>query len=275
MSFLPAWPYTTVETIVDTANSDFAVATATASGTPNTKGAWSELIAATGRDAGQIVLVFGGTFGSTVDSAMLLDVGIGAAASETVIIPNLMVGFINGALVIPVPVFIPAGSRLAVRCQCATASRTIDVGARLYGGGRLGPPPFSGLVTAYGLNLSTSHGTIPGVISSANTKGTWAEITSGTSRDHASIMLGAQGIGNPLITRNHLVDIGIGAAGSEIVLVPDVYVATNANESVIGPLPQNVPLDASIPAGTRLAARCQAEGTSGAGVMVEVAVYGF
>lgn len=99
-----------------------------ASASVNVMGAWAELIAATaGAYAGFWIII---QAASTSSARFLVEIGIGAAAAETVIIPGIpatpaTAG--NGEVVLFVPLNVPAGSRLSARCQSATGSATIAV----------------------------------------------------------------------------------------------------------------------------------------------------
>ncbi len=134
-------------------------------GSANTKGSWSELIAATSHDY-DLILIFIGMSDNTslTNGNWLVDIGTGAAASESVLIENI--GHSANATeygldtVYPVYTTVASGTRLSARAQCSftdATDRIIDVSVigvnitapagggggggagRLIGGGLIGP----------------------------------------------------------------------------------------------------------------------------------------
>lgn len=112
-------------------------------GTANTKGAWAQLTASSPAD---IAAMFG-LVGYNADTARastaraLIDIGVGAAASEFVLYPNAALGWgatRDGPSNCPrIPIFgcnVAAGSRIAARAACSintAGDRTVDLA--LYG----------------------------------------------------------------------------------------------------------------------------------------------
>lgn len=243
--------------------------TVTASATIHTKGSWVELVAATDGPGQLVVVQAFGTATSAAATSMLLDIGIGAAGSEVVLIPDLGVGYTTGSAATPgrkwhFPVFVPSGVRLAARCQALIASDTVDVIIDVYGGGAFDSQQCFSAVTAYGANAATSRGVSVANGGTANVKGSWVQITAATTEDIAAIAIATQGAGSvTLSARSHLIDIGIGAAASEVVLAEDLFYVDNATEFQyqIEPWPF-VPFATPIPSGARIAARRQCSAAS-------------
>ena len=106
-------------------------------------------------------------------------------------------------------------------------------------------------IEVVGINLSTSEATAVASSTSANTKGDWVEIDASTSlaSDGFWVYIGVNSGAN----FDCLVDIGIGAEGSEVVLIPNILYSTGdvAGESILIPFP------ISIASGVRLSARVQ------------------
>jgi hypothetical protein len=111
-------------------------------GVAHTKGAYSEITAATAQDANWLVLGIGNQRNAARSFAhWLVDIAVGAAAAERIIVPDLLVQSgtttpLVGPTTIPLPVSVPAGSRLAVRAQCSiidATDRTFD--AIIWGAG--------------------------------------------------------------------------------------------------------------------------------------------
>jgi hypothetical protein len=67
----------------------------------------------------------------------LVDIAVGAAASEQVILPNILVSVGSGSALpndlVYLPMAVKAGQRIAARCQSATASAAMTVGVYLVG----------------------------------------------------------------------------------------------------------------------------------------------
>ena len=127
---MPLWPLPTGT--VRLHNRPTAASTAltdvTTGGSAHTKGSWAQLAAATVDDTDAVVLRLGGHTTSGVASPALLDIGVGAAGSEQVLVENLDLGNHTFRSFLHLPVIIPAGSRVAARVQGARASTAIGVG---------------------------------------------------------------------------------------------------------------------------------------------------
>jgi hypothetical protein len=105
---------------------------------------------------------------------------------------------------------------------------------------------------------SVTPGGSPGV------EGSYAQLISAASNTvNASGLLVSISVGGLI---RYMVDIAVGAAGSEVIIAPNLYA-----EGGVG-LRQNFQyfLPISIPAGTRIAARAQSTGTAAAFVLVDL-----
>jgi hypothetical protein len=231
--------------------------TLTAAGSANTKGSYSQLVASTPGDAiGFLVTLVNPSNGI---NGFLVDIAIGGAGSEIVLIPNIPFGISNsasafGAMSLFVPCAIPAGSRVSARCQCSAASGTVTAQVTLLDGNFCELPPCAAPQN-YGTSTSTSFGTQIDPGATANTKGSWAQIVASTTYDIAALQMifDHQGV---LTVSNILVDIGVGGAGSEQTLIPNIPFSSNSGGVMIfNPAPSI--LRTKIPAGSRIAARAQ------------------
>ena len=234
--------------------------------TPHTKGAWVEYVATTTFDVGAIgVQLLSETFAASTDTSSLLDIGVGAAASETVVVPDIPVGWKFGtsggvppAFIGIYPVFIPKGSRIAMRRQSAVASASVNVHLQLFPLRDDRQPPSK--LLAIGANAATSQGaglTNPG---STNTKGAWAEIVASCPMPLQGVVIGVQGKGDVSQGGGHLLDIGVGAAGGEVVVIADMYLLANTSEWIHVQWPGPYQID--IPLGARISARFQSTSTT-------------
>lgn len=164
MLFIPPQGIARVEDNVGAANAELGTSV-TAAGSAHTKGSYTTLIASTGYAAFGIMVCVGnvGTAAST-NTRTLVDIAIGAASSEVVIIPNLLAGQAgasNSASSEPnvyfFPITIPAGVRISARSQSLAASDTVHVQVRLFQW-RIPGKWYGSRVTAYGPDTATSSG---------------------------------------------------------------------------------------------------------------------
>lgn len=240
-----------------------------AGATINTKGSWTQLAAATTFNASSVMINW--DLSSSTD--MLLDIGIGAAASETVLIPNiLLAGNASAVGCLMLPLSIPAGSRVAARLQSGAAFDTTTVICHLHAGCLLTPSPLS-RVDAYGTATATSSGTTIDPGGTANTLGAWVQLSASTARPMRGLFFMTSLLGTAASSvSSWLIDIGIGGSGSEVVLLSGFRIKQFFGSN---PDPHNtafIPID--IPAGVRLAARAQYSGTATPDRLIGIAVYG-
>lgn len=226
--------------------------TAVTSGAVHTKGAWVTLLAATAFDA-QGLLVH---MGDINEVTPLLDIGLGAAGAEVVLIPNLRRSGRAGGSSVYFPVAVPAGTRLSARVQSPGASSALYVNVTLFAQGLTPSSPLS-RVTSYGevLSLTSALALDPGGV--ANTKGAWVELVGATTSPIRELLVSfAENNQFSSTSCSWLVDFGLGAAGAEVVLLPDIGAVVNTTTDIV--LPTNVgPLPLDLPAGVRLAVRAQ------------------
>lgn len=88
----------------------------------------------------------------------------------------------------------------------------------------------------------------------ANTKGSWAQVVASAPTDACFVLIDCQFSPQGSSTASMGLDIGIGASGSEVVLVSNLVLQSSYNYSP-GKILVSLPL--SIPKGTRIAARAQ------------------
>jgi hypothetical protein len=243
-----------------------------AAGTAHVKGSWVELFAATAFDADRMVVSLHTMEEAGVVTA-LVDLAVGGAGSEVVVVENLLVSAgVQTVGVVDLPLHIPAGSRVAARAQASTISVSTHVTARIMGGGWGTPPPAHRVVT-YGAVTADSGGTEVDPGGTAHTKGAWAQLAASTTAAHTGLMLGVGHRGNSALRNEEfLVDVGVGAPGSEQIVLADWAVALAAVETLV---PQFSPvIPASIPAGSRLAVRAQCNDIDAADRLLDYVLYG-
>lgn len=246
---------------IETAGADTATSSSiiTTGGAANAKGVYQTIIAATARPASGLLLNV-----RPITTRHALDIAIGAAASEQIIIPDLL--FADAAEnITPIflPISIPSGVRLAARSSSSTASGTCRVQALLMHGeaGRYGRG------TTYGFDLANTRGTVV-TAGAVNVKGAYAVLSASTANPIRALYVMFSG-GTLAAAHSGLADIAIGGAGVEFVVVANIMwrhaSVTSVKPSVIGPF------FVDIPAATRLTAKVQ---TSTASQDVSIAILG-
>ncbi len=228
-------------------------ATVTAPGSANAKGAWLELIASTANEAQGFFLTT--TLTTTASRQVLVDIGLGAASSEVVLLSNhaMSLGAMAHSICSYIPLQIPAGSRVAVRYQ---RNNTATLTASIYLVAASGAVGYFRNTETWGADTTDSGGTAvtPG---QNDAKGSYVQLVAASARDIHAILIHVHG-GDFSFAGAHKVflDIATGAAASETVLIPDIFLQGNSGDmqyrpAVIGPIP------CYIPAGSRVAARAQ------------------
>lgn len=247
----------------------------TASGSINTKGSYTQLVASTPYDAcGFLVTLENPSNGA---NGFLVDIAVGAAASEIVVVPNIPFAISNsasafGCMSIYVPCEIPAGSRIAARCQSTVASATVNAQVILLDGNFTTDTPY-GAPQNYGASTATSLGTQidPGAV--LNTKGNWVQLVASTTYDLAALQIIADHQGAMTLS-NILLDIGVGAAASEQIIIPNVQFSSNSGGIML--FNSAPPLfHTRIPAGSRIAARAQNIKTTAASRKIGISLLGY
>jgi hypothetical protein len=220
-------------------------------------GAFTQLIAASACDSAVISVSL---YNPSANSEAL-NIAVGAAASEKVIIQQLMV---DNGVSMPIgtnyifPIAIPAGTRISAQIQGNSASATSRVAVYLFDAG-FSPMEGCAGVDSIGFVTANTTGTTLTASSSTNTKGSYAQLSASTPRDYLALWAYFDALNTTATNAAYLCDIAIGAGGSEKVIIPNLFqqcssVAGNGPflSGIAGPFP------ICIPAGTRVAARIQA-----------------
>lgn len=250
--------------------------TVTASSSTNTKGSYVQLNASLGFDCDGFFLALDGQ-GSTV-ADLLLDLAIGAASSELVILPNLHVSL--GSWPIPGayqwwPIGLKAGTRISARAQSTTGSLSVVVQFLPVSHGFAGLCGY-GRVTDYAANTSDSGGVGVDPGAASNTLGAWTQLTASTTNPIRALVVGWGDRANTAETSaNFLMEIGVGGAGSEKVLLTGMRARTGASTDTNVIKPDLIgPLAAEVPAGTRLSVRCASSTTDATDRLIDAFCWG-
>lgn len=248
--------------------------TRSGTGTPvNTKGTWASLGAATSFAYEAITVCIGRSLSAQNG---MIDIGIGAS-NQFVLVENL---YFAGAklaheqyVFIYVPVHVPLGAQLSTR-RSDSVGNLIDVTVIGHEVGLGGAPGFSRCIALFTPALSRGIAVDPG--GSANTKGSWAQITSSCPNDIGAMfgLIGYNGDTARAATAISLIDIGIGAAASEFVLYPNALCGWSTVKDGPSNCPR-IPLFAcDVPSGTRIAARSQCSINTAGDRTIDLALYG-
>jgi hypothetical protein len=244
---------------------------ATASASTNTKGSWTQVNAALPFDSYGFWIAIAGTATSATLTDVLLDIGIGGSGSEIVLVPDLLAGWVGTPTQdlrnLWIPIFIPKGTRVAVRCQAQIASDTVDV-MFFFRGGRpdMRGELFSGC-DAYGVSSSGASTGIAHTPGSTGAESSWASLGSALSRDYGAALLLVQGAAATTETAiAYHWEVGISST-----TLAEWYWMGNTGEYLVGPVPPEA-ASLSLPSGSQLQVRAEGSGTS---IAHDVAAYCF
>lgn len=238
----------------------------------HTKGTYTELITSTAYDADGIMVSLQA---NNVVAGALMDFAIGAAGSEQIVMANVIIGqTARLTTYVFIPISLPAGSRVAARCQSTNSSQAFAVATHLYRAGLWGPPP-GGTIVTLGADTSDSGGQVIDPGATVDTYGSWAQLSASTSQDIAAVYLmlaNRQNTAPAAESVNFYLQLGIGAAASEVVVWGPIRFSSSSSGSY-GPLPA-VWFPVSIPAGSRLVARARAGTNDATDRLFDLVVYG-
>jgi len=239
----------------------------------STKGTPAELITSTAFDAYWIT-VLASNYGLAATTAQgCLDILVGAATEE-VLIPNLLMGFCGGSSALgesskrwDFPLYIPSGTRIAAQVAGDRLSTAMRVGIILYGGD--GAPPFrvGRKVTTYGITTVPAGTDVAAGYSAA--EGAWVEIDAGTDEDHFAFVPSfhpTDGDTTFVSIKAVYMDMGVGAATEELMLgqQQSFIFRVGSGELCEGPW-NSMPVIQDVPSGTRLVARLSYSGATDTG----------
>ena len=275
---MPDFPLSDGATTSSTLGGDLATSSGTiitASATPNTKGAYTELLSSTTAPIGGFSVAIQGEE-LTAPTDFLLDISVGGAGSEEVIVPDLLFSIGNSMdtgllLTFEIPVSIPQGIRIAARMQASAASEAIACSiiakATTFSSSGTGAS-----MIAVGANTADSGGTQVDPGGTINTKGSYTEITASLGRTINGILLATGQQTNTANRRNKfLIDIAIGGSGSEEIIVSNYpMTATQQETTFLG----RAVIPITIPVGTRISIRCQSADADSTDRLLDYVIYG-
>jgi len=192
----------------------------TSSASADTKGAWVELVSAANNlfDSSVEVCL---SFNSSTNSSFLIDIGVGGAASEEVIVSNLWCNTTSVAAhssdFVKMPIIIPAGQRVSARCQSDEGSRIIPVYIKLISSDFMQPTSASEVISIGDDAATTSGVTV--TTTTAGTFGSWVEIDASLGDNIKGFFVAAHR-NTPTSWSNLRVayQVSVGSAGNEEVI---------------------------------------------------------
>jgi hypothetical protein len=243
--------------------------------TANTKTAYAQLTAATTGDCSWMVVSLGQSLFN--NGMYAVDIAIGASGSEIIIASNLLYQEDN----FPTwsfPVNIPSGTRISARAQSTldNGADTMYVAVYLMDGSFMQQEGVAGIDNVTAVMSGYTYGALVGLPTSANTKTAYTQVQASTARDYMGVILyfDHHDTSANITSSNHaLIDVAIGASGSEIVLISNLVEIIGYTQSYA--MTGNTYFPIAIPAGTRISVRCQSVNAPGATRTFGVNLYGF
>lgn len=248
-------------------------------GSANTKGSWIDLGAVTSfaYEALTVSLHSGGDISPIVIDAML-DLGISDGTNRWTIVPDLYCPFRKlireQGYTLTLPIHVPEGAQLSARVATHAVQESVNVSVIGHASGLGGTPGFSRAVTLFTPSSSRGVAIDPG--GTANTLGSWTQLTSGSAADIGGMfgLLGYNADTARTASAKMLLDIGIGASGFESVVYPRALVCWGATRDGPSNGVRIPPFACAVPSNTRVVARAQCSDNVAGDRTVDLALYG-
>ena len=202
------------------------------SGSPaNTKGSWTTIIASTAADLTHLLITLSSQPGAGIP--IIFDIAAAPAASEAsgLICQNIIYEPSFGiAYTFMIPCgMVAAGSRIAFRFASGTASDNTEVAMNGFDSGWLSEGS-SAPIDTYGWTSGVIQGLSVDPGATLNTKGAYTQITSSATNDYCGFFLVFDNrlrTGGTNANGACLIDIALGASGSEVVVLPNFFLVRN------------------------------------------------
>lgn len=234
-----------------------------AGGAANTKGSFVEIVASTSFTYEGFVLTLTHNDFSPVPG--LVDIAIGAAASEVVILPNIPLTDTGASAISSADIYIPMriakGERVSARCQFISAFDEMDVGISGFAKGMDFGPIYQNCISL-GANTSTSLG-VAIDITVANTKSAYVSLGTLPSGDingiRAYFLSFGSGNDGFMADDRFFYDLAIGTASNEEVILHDYPQQSHNFE---GDNPRHTEIIYQAIHSEEIRARCQSQQTT-------------
>lgn len=250
--------------------------TCTANGSANTKGSW---VTNTGWKPTFTWNMMHISMVNAAAADYTVDIGVNdGSGNYSVICPDLRIAGLHvarsGVCHYLLPLHVEVGRQLGFRCADSTGGSLARVNIRGFSTGIGGAAGFGRMVALYTPSSSRGVAIDPG--GTANTKGSWTELTSSSS-DRVVALVGCIGHNADIAraaNQSMLLDIGVGASSSERVLIPDLHFTEETVGDSWWPITFG-PFPCDVPSGTRFAARAQCEVNTASDRTCDLALWGF
>ena len=246
----------------------------TGSGTGDVKGAYTELVSA----ANNTVNSVGGTIfirSNGAEDIILLDIAIGGAGSEVVVVPNLMFRMVGtlSQIAIPIPVRISSGVRIAVRFQSGGGgSDTAKIVLHRFIPTLANDPGLSQGIDI-GTDLASSSGTQVATSGSINTFGSWVELESSLSVAIKGFTITWFRDASSWTNASQTYQVAVGSAGNEEIIFKGQPVSVTGGEVSYGWGTDFIPV--GIASGERIAIRAATSVIAGSDQNMDFAIEGY
>jgi hypothetical protein len=252
-------------------------------GAVNTKGTYVTLDASAAFDCDGL---FVHIWDSSASYRGLVDIAL-QTSNQDIVIADILVDFNRQdahAYSEYFPVKIPAGAPIQARLAATTNAVTCEMAVTLV---QAGDPTEQGLFGIETIGVDTTDGTgassgrlecggsqvDPG--GSINTFGAWKELTASTAYPcHAAkLIIGYIQNSNLVASYNWRIQVAVGSAGNEDIVIDSLVTAANATSDYPYPYAWDFPFTA--PAGSRVAVRASCLGADATDRLIEAAMYLF
>lgn len=228
------------------------------------KGAWAQAIAALANDTYGLIVTIHNSATSAANRHYAVDIGIGASGSEIVLIPNLIgssaaaYGTVGGGHHYYFPVFIPAGTRVAVRAQ-GSVTTTFNVNVQAFQ-----QPANQAMVRTCSVVEEIGRS---GLLGTAITVGTTAEgawtLLGTTTQDNWWWQLGVQVAIATVAFNSQLVEFDIAVGdGTNFRIISDNWAWSTTTAEDSNRFLKVMGCEAYVPAGSSIYVRGQTSGTA-------------
>lgn len=238
--------------------------TGVTAGAAHTKGSYVQLESSTSEEWFGFYVYVANTSTATTNTSTLMDVAVGGAGSEQVIVSNFPIGYAGVYRGYWFPLYVGAGQRVAIRTQSAVASKVIQMATTGIRRLTYGVPMVYAKSSTYGASTGTSRGVTLTASATANTMGSYTELSAAIGDQIDALSLNPMGNGSTAITAiSFNLEVASGAGGSEQTSLQGHHFIGNTSEywDLARAINQN-PFTRTdilpIPAGARIAARVSA-----------------
>jgi hypothetical protein len=236
---------------------------------------WTEIIAATAYEANWLLVTIGNS--AAAACGYLVDIGVGGSTAELAVLPDLY--HFNVSATLPhlttylFPIRVPRATRISARCQAVTGAAAVLVTVTAIAT-PIDAPPGLARVEAIGETSGSTRGTSinAGAVAHTDVVG---QLTATTAHAYRWMCVAAA---NPSDVTwaagftTFLVDIVTGGAGSEVLVMGDLWFGGSAADDRVNP--GAVCFPCAIAAGARVAARVRSSSTTSSDRILDVIAYG-